>query len=210
MILCDLCWEFTWCQVLQSYSVCVRVRVRVRVRFAEEGADRHLARQRACHRGVGFFQLLQGKKWTIRNWACMHACLIAQSRLTICNSTDYSPPSSSVHGISRQEYWSELLCPPPGDLSNSGIKPTSPVSPAWQADSLPGEPSEPYRIIKYVKSAIEKTNASLDTTCWQCKNCIFFTNIQNQTKESSINKSEWSMQTPGEDNSHTPQQELRS
>ena len=26
-----------------------------------------------------------------------------------------------------------------------------------QADSLPGEPSELYRIIKYVKSAIEKT-----------------------------------------------------
>ena len=26
-------------------------------------------------------------------------------------------------GFSRQEYWSGLLCPPPGDLSNPGIKP---------------------------------------------------------------------------------------
>ena len=26
-------------------------------------------------------------------------------------------------GFSRQEYWSELLCPPPGDPPDSGIKP---------------------------------------------------------------------------------------
>ena len=36
----------------------------------------------------------------------------------------------------RQEYWSKLLFPPPGDLPNPGIKPTSPTSPALQADSL--------------------------------------------------------------------------
>ena len=32
----------------------------------------------------------------------------------------YGPPDSSVHGISRQKYWSELLFPSPGDLSNPG------------------------------------------------------------------------------------------
>ena len=32
--------------------------------------------------------------------------------------------------FSRQEYWSALPFPPPGDLPKSGIKPTSPVSPA--------------------------------------------------------------------------------
>ena len=32
-------------------------------------------------------------------------------------------------GFSRQEYWSELPCPPPGDLPHSGIKPTSLSSP---------------------------------------------------------------------------------
>ena len=37
-------------------------------------------------------------------------------------------------GFSRQEYWNGLPFSPPGDLSDSGIKP---VSPAWQADSLP-------------------------------------------------------------------------
>ena len=33
-------------------------------------------------------------------------------------------------GFSRQEFWSGLPCPPPGDLPNPGIKPTSLVSSA--------------------------------------------------------------------------------
>ena len=47
-------------------------------------------------------------------------------------------------GFSRQEYWSELSCPPPEDLPNPGIEPGSP---ALQADSLPpklsGKPISP-------------------------------------------------------------------
>ena len=38
-------------------------------------------------------------------------------------------------GFSRQEYWSGLPCPPPGDLVNSGTEPISLVSPALQAGS---------------------------------------------------------------------------
>ena len=33
-------------------------------------------------------------------------------------------------GFSRQEYWSGLLCPPPGDLPDPGIEPASLTSPA--------------------------------------------------------------------------------
>ena len=69
-------------------------------------------------------------------------CLVTQSCLTLCNPTDSSPPESSW-GFSRQEYWSGLSCPPPGDLPNSGIEPRSP---ALQADSLLSEPSGPNRI----------------------------------------------------------------
>ena len=36
-------------------------------------------------------------------------------------------------GLSRQEYWSGLPCPPPGDLPNPGIKPASLTSPALAA-----------------------------------------------------------------------------
>ena len=40
-------------------------------------------------------------------------------------------------GFSRQECWSGLPCPPPGDLPNPGIEPTSPMAPAVQAGSSP-------------------------------------------------------------------------
>ena len=40
-------------------------------------------------------------------------------------------------GFSRQEYWSGLPFPPPGDLPDPGIEPRSP---ALQADALPSEP----------------------------------------------------------------------
>ena len=43
------------------------------------------------------------------------------------------PPSV---GFSRQEYWSGLPFPSPGDLPNPDIEPGSP---ALQADSLPSE-----------------------------------------------------------------------
>ena len=41
----------------------------------------------------------------------------------------------------RQEYWSRLPFPPPGDLLNPGFEPASPASPALQTDSLPAKPS---------------------------------------------------------------------
>ena len=40
-------------------------------------------------------------------------------------------------GFSRQEYWSGLPFPSPGDLPDPGIEPQSPALPA---DSLPCEP----------------------------------------------------------------------
>ena len=44
---------------------------------------------------------------------------------------------SPFMGFSRQEYWSGVPFPSPGDLPNPGIKPESP---ALQADALPSEP----------------------------------------------------------------------
>ena len=43
---------------------------------------------------------------------------------------DYSPPGSSVMGFSRQEYWSGLPGPPPGDLLDPEIELMSLMSPA--------------------------------------------------------------------------------
>ena len=58
--------------------------------------------------------------------------LVAKSCSTL--ATPCQAPLSM--GFSRQEYWSGLPFPAPGDLPNWGIKPRSP---ALQADSLPTE-----------------------------------------------------------------------
>ena len=60
---------------------------------------------------------------------CAVLCLVAQLCLR--------DPMDCPWGFSRQEYWSELPCPPPGDLPTQGSQLRSP---ALQADSLPSEP----------------------------------------------------------------------
>ena len=65
----------------------------------------------------------------------LHAQLLSRVRFcaTPHNIAHQAPLSK---GFFRQEYWSGLPFPPPGDLPNPGIEPESPVSPAMQADSL--------------------------------------------------------------------------
>ena len=54
----------------------------------------------------------------------------------------------------RQEYWSGLPFPPPGDLPDPGIEPLSPVSPALQVNSLPLScleiPNDPFAFVKWL------------------------------------------------------------
>ena len=52
---------------------------------------------------------------------------VAKSCPTLCDAMDCSPPEALSVGFSRQEYWSGLPFPSPGDL---------PGSPAMQLDSL--------------------------------------------------------------------------
>ena len=54
----------------------------------------------------------------------------------------YQAPPSMV--FSRQEYWSGLPFPSPGDFPNPGSTPTG--SPTLQADSLPSEPPGKHRM----------------------------------------------------------------
>ena len=68
---------------------------------------------------------------------CGGGGLVAKSCLTLvipCIVTCQTPLSM---GFSRQENWSGLLCPPPGDLLDPGMESGFP---ALQADSLPSEP----------------------------------------------------------------------
>ena len=62
---------------------------------------------------------------------------VTQSCPTLSDPMDCSLPGSSIRGISRQEYWSGVPFPSPGDLPNPWVEPGSP---ALQADALPSEP----------------------------------------------------------------------
>ena len=48
--------------------------------------------------------------------------------LTLCDPMDFSCQAPLSMGFSRQEYWSGLSCPLPGDLPDPRIKPVSYVS----------------------------------------------------------------------------------
>ena len=66
-------------------------------------------------------------------YVCAHVCVCtcALSRVRLCVTpwtVACGAPLSM--GFSRQEYCSGLPFPPPGDLSDPGIEPTSPVSPS--------------------------------------------------------------------------------
>ena len=84
--------------------------------------------------------------------------LLAQSCPTLCDPMNCSPPGSNLFkGFSRQEYWSGLPFPSPGDLPDPGIEPSLLH---WQADSLLSEP--PRKPLFYLHiSPITKP-------CWLC------------------------------------------
>ena len=76
-------------------------------------------------------------RWFVRVVLSRFSCV--QIFSTLRNVACQAPQSL---GFSRQEYWSGLPWPPPGDLPEGGIES---ASPALQADSLltepPGKPS---------------------------------------------------------------------
>ena len=76
-----------------------------------------------------------GSSSPTQSWAVTRIVLVAQSCLTLCDPVDCSPPVFSA--FFREEYWSGLPFPSPGDIPEPGIQPRSP---ALQADSLPSEP----------------------------------------------------------------------
>ena len=63
--------------------------------------------------------------------------LVAKSCPTLATPWTVAHQALLSMGFCRQEYWSVLLFPSPGDLPNSGVEPRSPV---LQVDSLPAEP----------------------------------------------------------------------
>ena len=57
-------------------------------------------------------------------------CSVDQSCPTLCEPMDCSPPQAPLSmELSRQEYWSGLPFPDPGNLPDPGTKPMSLLSP---------------------------------------------------------------------------------
>ena len=57
-------------------------------------------------------------------------CVLNHVRLFAIQWTEACQAPLSV-GLPRQDYWSGLLFPSPGDLPKPGIEPESLVSPEW-------------------------------------------------------------------------------
>ena len=85
------------------------------------------------------FDVLSCKRTSLHK---LYLCMHIQSCLNLCDPIDCSLPGFSVHGIFQVRYWSGLPFPPPGNLADPGMEPTSPASPAMQEDSLLLSPRE--------------------------------------------------------------------
>ena len=101
------------------------------------------------------FQIYQRFKNEITLLLLSHIHLFAIPWTVACQSPLFM-------GFSRQEYWSGLPSPSPGDLPYPGIEPTFPVSPALSAYSLPlappGKPKYNTKAAKYNKSSPYNTS----------------------------------------------------
>ena len=75
-------------------------------------------------------------------------------------------------GFSRQEYWSGLPFPSPGDLPDPGIEPGSPT---LAADALTSEPPGKLKYIHIFLPIIqnEQKYFSLETTNQVSQNCYY-------------------------------------
>ena len=66
---------------------------------------------------------LMARKHPSHTYACVLSCFRGVRLFATPWTIAHQAPLSM--GFSRQEYWSGLPCPPPGDLPNPGIKPVS-------------------------------------------------------------------------------------
>ena len=74
---------------------------------------------------------------------CVLSCV--QLFATLCTVAHQAPLSI---GFPKQEYWSGLPLPSPGDLCDPGIKPGSP---AWAGGFTPAPPGRPFKELVYTK-----------------------------------------------------------
>ena len=105
---------------------------------------------------------LNAKAFKGRQQFNMHICdKLLQLCLTLCNPLDYITHQGPLSmAFSRQEYYSGLPFPPPGDLPNLGV---GPAAPALQTYFLLLEPLlSIYKQLKYSQSTQFDQNLLFD------------------------------------------------
>ena len=116
--------------------------------------------------------------WTLLWCVCYVLCCSVMSNSAILWTVARQAPLSTE--FSRQEYWSGLPCPPPGDLSSPGIKPRFAT---LQANSLP---SGPQHLIRWGKKILYQA------TVWSSLGYLLSTNISSvQFSRSVVSNSLW-------------------
>jgi len=79
------------------------------------------------------WKLILGTVMFNRDLSERYFCLVSKSCLTLATSWTVALQAPLSMGFPRQEYWSGLPSPFPGDPPDPGIEPESS---AWQVDSL--------------------------------------------------------------------------
>ena len=92
--------------------------------------DRKFPREAKIHSFSCELKALLGKKfWVLFLLAYAKVTSVMSNSAALWTIAHQTPLSM---GFSRQEYWSELPCPPPGNLPDPGIERVSPEAPTLQ------------------------------------------------------------------------------
>ena len=102
----------------------------------------------------------KSRRWGLPTGWTSKVCLVAQSRLTVCDAMDCNPPGSSVHGIFQARMLEWAAMPSSRGSSHARIEPRSP---ALQVDSLPSEPPRTYgeQKLKWGESLLKKPETQM-------------------------------------------------
>ena len=87
---------------------------------------------------------------------CVCLCVCAQSYPTLCNPWTVGHQAPLSMGFSRQEYWTGLPFPPPGDLPDPGIEPASPaLAGRFSITALLGKPGYQAEVTSLKKTLLD-------------------------------------------------------
>ena len=115
-------------------------------------------------------------------------CSDAQSWPTLCDSMNGTRQAPPPVGFSRQESWSGLPCPPPGDLPHRGIYPTSLISPELAGGFFTTSAT-------WEALYVLLNNNKLDPVLWEEPDDIIFKALKESLKNPSVT---------GHSNDHIP------